>query len=378
VEPGFQLRGVDLERVPNSGQLLVRQLGGICWEAAALAARDPGRLRRLVASVRHPPVPPRRSGVVPSLKRLRGYLPLARLHPDVVHFEWESAAVHYLPLFDTWRTPVVVSCRGSGLNVHPYAGGTEHWVRGYETLFRRAAAVHVVSQAMRVEAERFGTDPAKIRVILPAVDPERFRPPDRPRPRSGTFRVVSVGDLLWVKGHSYALQAVKALVDAGVDVRFDILGGDPGRETGHASELKPLNFTIHDLGLDGRVELHGDVPPSMVCKRMQDADVLLHASVSEGIPTVSVEAMACGLPVVVTDCAGMREAVTDGVEGFVVPKRDPVGMARALTRLWRDPALRDEMGRAGRARVLSDFTLSRETDDFEQLYHAVTGRGPSL
>ena len=162
VEPGFELTGVDLQRVPNSGQLLLRQLGGIGWEAAALAARDPGRLRQLVASVRHPPVPPRRSGVVPSLKRLRGFLPLARLHPDVVQFEWESAAVHYLPLFDTWRTPVVVSCRGSGLNVHPYAGGTEHWVRGYETLFRRAAAVHVVSQAMRAEAERFGSDPAKI------------------------------------------------------------------------------------------------------------------------------------------------------------------------------------------------------------------------
>jgi glycosyltransferase involved in cell wall biosynthesis len=87
--------------------------------------------------------------------------------------------------------------------------------------------------------------------------------------------------------------------------------------------------------------------------------------------------MACGLPVVVTDCGGMREAVTDGVEGFVVPKRDPAGMARALTRLWGDPSLRDEMGRAGRARVLSDFTLSRETDEFEELYRAVTGHGPA-
>jgi colanic acid/amylovoran biosynthesis glycosyltransferase len=376
VEPGLELPGLELRRVRNSGFSLPRHLAGIAWDGAALAASDPARLRRLVASVRHPPVEPRRDGAVPALKRLSAYVPLARVRPDVVAFEWETAAVHYLPLFDVWRTPVVLSCRGSSLNVYPYSGGAEHWVRGYETAFARAAAVHVVSRAMQGEAERFGADPAKIHLILPGVDPDRFRPPEQPRASAGIFRMLSVGTLLWLKGHHYALEAVRELVDAGVDVRLDILGGDPGHETGHSSELRHLNFTIHDLGLAGRVQLHGDVPSSAVCDHMQAADVLLHASVSEGIPTVSLEAMACGLPLVVTDCGGIREVVADGVEGFVVPKRDVAGMTRALRRLSEDASLRERMGRAGRDRVLRHLTLARETDQFEQLYRGVAATGP--
>jgi glycosyltransferase involved in cell wall biosynthesis len=87
---------------------------------------------------------------------------------------------------------------------------------------------------------------------------------------------------------------------------------------------------------------------------------------------VILEAMACGLPVVATDCGGVREAVRDGVEGFVLPPREPALAGAALERLWREPALRERMGRAGRARVLSEFTLEANLDAMERLYGEVT------
>ena len=65
--------------------------------------------------------------------------------------------------------------------------------------------------------------------------------------------------------------------------------------------------------------------------------------------------MSCGLPVVVTDCGGMKEAVTDGVEGFVVPVRDPEAMADALLQLFKDSELRAKMGKAARQRVIKEF-----------------------
>jgi colanic acid/amylovoran biosynthesis glycosyltransferase len=100
--------------------------------------------------------------------------------------------------------------------------------------------------------------------------------------------------------------------------------------------------------------------------------VLLHASLAEGIPNVVLEAMACARPVIVTDSGGTREAVRDGVEGFVVPPRDTNGLVGALRKLWGDPELRRRMGSAGRARVEARFTLARQADLFIDFYSRVT------
>ncbi len=367
------LEGVRLVRIPGGGESAPRKLAGLFADGSKLLIRHPRRFVTLCRAVARPAVTPRRRGARPLIRRLRAAFVLARLRPDVVHFEWESAAVYHLPLFDVWRCPVVVSCHGSGINVHPHTGEHEHFVQGYETVFRKAAAVHVVSEAIKREATSYGLDPAKAWTIRPAVDPFVFRPSTRSA-ASHELRVLAVGDLIWVKGHHYALQAIAHLLDQGVPVRLDLLGGDPSPETGQRSERPLLRFTIRDLGLDGRAELHGDVPSARVLEFLQDADVLLHTSVSEGIPTVVLEAMACGVPVVVSDCGGVREAVSDGVEGLIVPKRDPGAAADALLALWNDPPMRARMGSAGRERVLDEFSLERQADAFDDLYRTVQER----
>ncbi len=103
-------------------------------------------------------------------------------------------------------------------------------------------------------------------------------------------------------------------------------------------------------------------------RRLRASDALLVPSLDEGLPTVVLEAMACGVPVVATDCGGVSEALTDGVEGFLVPPREPEALAAALARLWRDRDLRESMGRAGRRTATSRFTLTRQIDEFLALY----------
>ncbi|MDX6674972.1 MAG: hypothetical protein QOH11_2390 [Solirubrobacteraceae bacterium] len=378
--PDAHVDGAHLVALPDWDEPRRAIVGGLAWGALRLLLASPRRLARLAIASRRAW---RRSGrwaLSPhqrrwrALTRLRSFLVLARLRPDIVHFEWESAAVAHMPLLDVWRCPMVVSCHGT-LHVWTHTSTHAETTDELPSAFAAAAAVHCVSTAVRGEAGRFGVDPAKVRLIPTAVDPAVFHPaPDR-HASDGQLRIVGIGWMKWLKGFEYAVEAVAELLRAGVPARLDLLGGEPAPSSGEPSDRPRVRHAIEELGLTRAVRLHDHVRSSDVVAHLQRADVLLHPSLSEGLPTVVLEAMACGLPVVVTDCGGVREAVTDGVEGVVVPPREPLRMAAALEGLWRDPARRRRMGRAGRARVEGAFSLERQIDAFVDLYEGISANG---
>src|SRR5262249_17297858 len=154
-------------------------------------------------------------------------------------------------------------------------------------------------QAMMQEARKYGLNPNKARVIYPSVDPDFFRPAERQRAKGETFRVIATGGLDWRKGYEYALLSILQLGRMNVPVRLDIIGG--------GSERQRLVYTIHDLGLQGQVHLRGRLNPPEVRDLMQESNAFLLSSLTEGISNAVLEAMSCGLPVVTTDCGGMRE-----------------------------------------------------------------------
>jgi colanic acid/amylovoran biosynthesis glycosyltransferase len=283
-----------------------------------------------------------------------GLVPLANIKTDLVYFPWVLAADRYMDWFQANQVPVVVSLRGSMVNVAPLvpvAGeNVQHTLR---QVFERSTAVHCVSQDIFNTSLRYGLDPARTRVIRPAVDPDMFFPLEN-KPANARFTVITTGSLIWHKGYEYALMTLSNLVDKGVDAEYHIIGEGPERQR--------VLYTIQDLGLQDRVILHGKLPPEEVRNRLQQGDVFMLSSLSEGIANALLEAMSCGLPVVTTDCGGMREAVSDGIEGFVVPTREPEAAADALAKLSRDPALRAKMGNAGRARVQREFSLKQQID----------------
>ncbi|MEK6276631.1 MAG: glycosyltransferase family 4 protein [Actinomycetota bacterium] len=382
--PPFSMSGVDVLHMPDWSAPLHRIVFGVAWDCLRLAVRHPRRLVALLVAFARPS---RRSpvraglGYRPKLRRklreeigwLRLFLPLAALRPDVAHFEWESTAVSYQLIADVWRCPIVISCHG-GLQAYGQSVSYRRVLAGLPAAFERASAVQCVSKIERTEAIRHGLDPAKARLMPCGVDPAVFSPPARGARGGNPMRLMAVGWLRWMKGYEYAVRTVRALLDAGVPARLDVFGGDPLPPVGEPSDRARILHTVSDLGLGDHVRVHGHVPTQTLVDHLRRSHAFLHSSVSEGLPVVILEAMACELPVVAADCGGVREAVRDCVEGFVVPPRDPVRAAAALERLWNEPELRERMGRAGRARVLTAFTLEGHLDGMETLYREVTTR----
>jgi glycosyltransferase involved in cell wall biosynthesis len=139
--------------------------------------------------------------------------------------------------------------------------------------------------------------------------------------------------------------------------------------------LRPdLEQLAVDLNIRERVKflrIRKDIPDLM-----QAADVFALTSLSEAASLTLLEAMASGLPVVVTDVGGNPEIVRHEQEGLLFPRGDAAGCARALQRLLRDPALAQRLGQAGRARAIERYQLSRTVEQYHDLYCRLAGRTP--
>jgi colanic acid/amylovoran biosynthesis glycosyltransferase len=293
-------------------------------------------------------------------RRLAAGARVARLRPDLIHFEFGVAARETMWMGDVARCPMVVSFRGYDLN---YSGLDRP---GYfDAVWRHADVIHCLGEDLWQRAQRRGCPPGKPHALIPpAVDTARFAP-HSDHTAGGPLVILTVARLHWKKGHVYGLQAVRRLVDAGVELEYRIVGTGPHAEAVHAA--------VHDLGLTEHVRLLGAVGHDGVLAELRAADLLLHPAVSEGFGNAVMEAQAAGLPVVCTDADGLRENIADGETGFAVPRRDPAALAAAITRLT-DAGLRARMGAAGRRRVAERFQPDRQIDAFVELYEATLER----
>jgi colanic acid/amylovoran biosynthesis glycosyltransferase len=179
------------------------------------------------------------------------------------------------------------------------------------------------------------------------------------------LRLLSVGRLVGFKGHSTLIEVCRLLRQEGLPVRCKIVGSGP--------QYAMLERRIQQAGLMGVVELAGSLPIGDVYAAMQAADVfvlLTEIDVNgyrDGFPTVILEAMTMGLPVVSTWVSGTPEAVEDQVTGILVPERDALAASAAIRRLLQDPALRSRMGLAGKQRVSRLFPLGQSADQLARL-----------
>ena len=182
-------------------------------------------------------------------------------------------------------------------------------------------------------------------------------PPDRPV-------ILHVAHLRPIKDHPTLLHACAQLRDAGGDFALWLVGYGPdeARLRALADELR-LAGCCHFLG---RRE---DIPTLMAA-----ADIAVLTSRQEGLPGAIMEAMAAGLPVAATDVGGVPELVQPEQTGLLVPPADPAALAAALRRLLADNILRQQLGRAGQARLMSHFQLAAKIDELEAVYYRLADK----
>jgi teichuronic acid biosynthesis glycosyltransferase TuaC len=228
---------------------------------------------------------------------------------------------------------------------------------------RSAACVITVSERLRDFAIGLGADPERVKTIPNGVDVETFLPMERACARerhgiaAGEKIVLSVGALIERKGHHRTMQAVEAVVQAGLECRLVIAGG-AGREGDYRAYLRE---EVSKRGMESRVQFTGPVSPAELAEWMSAADVVSLASTREGWPNVVHEALACGCPVVATDVGGVPDMIPNEQTGFVVPVGDQVALdaalLRALNRSWDRAAI------SARARERSWARVATEVSD---------------
>jgi glycosyltransferase involved in cell wall biosynthesis len=154
------------------------------------------------------------------------------------------------------------------------------------------------------------------------------------------------------------LDAARLVLEARPDVRFVLAGIGPLRDR--------LQHQASSLGIAHAVRFPGFVDDAI--GMMASFDVFALSSLHEGLPTVAIESLAAGVPVVATNVGGTSEVVDDGVSGILVPPRSPETLAKAILGLLEDEGLRRKMGQDGAVTVRRRFSIQRRVGQIESLY----------
>jgi glycosyltransferase involved in cell wall biosynthesis len=191
-------------------------------------------------------------------------------------------------------------------------------------------------------------------------------------PASGIPRIISVGRYVEKKGFRDLIEACRLLRDRGIPFACDIIGGGPLE--------KALQAQMDAARLGGFVSLLGPRGQEEVRARLAQAQVFVLACViesdggSDNLPTVIVEAMASGLPVVSTRVGGVPEMVSDGVDGSLVSPNSPAQLADAIARILGNPALAESFAARARETAREKFAIENTTRSLKRLLvkHGVT------
>ena len=208
-------------------------------------------------------------------------------------------------------------------------------------------------------------------VIRNGIDISEFTPtPVRIAP--SPFRFCAVGTVYELKNPVRVVTAVAELAKRGVPAfRLDWYGrlglkGDNDPSPAYQEAIQ----AAHRLGVLDIITFHGDTQG--ILRAYQSADGLIHASIQEGFPNAVVEAMACGLPIVVSRVSDLPLVVREARNGFLFDETDPVSIADAMERLIRTPlSVRLEMGQRSRDLAVRWFGQERFINEFERLYESM-------
>lgn len=276
---------------------------------------------------------------------------LQNFKPDVLN-------AHYASGYGTLARrcgvkPLLLSVWGSDVYDFPYQGRFNHHLLVKN--LRSATAIASTSYAMAEQVKKVLCIQKKIYITPFGVDTEVFCPCGGSA--DGRLTVGIVKALEPKYGVEYLIKGFSMLKNRLIKEKKMPPLGIVLEIYGSGSLLPELKKLAAGLNIGGETFFHGAVPHSQVPGIISGFDIYCAPSISdsESFGVAAVEAMACGVPVIVGDVDGFKEVVRDRVTGFIVTRRDCVTIANKLYELACNPELRREMGQAGRRHVIENY-----------------------
>jgi len=292
---------------------------------------------------------------------------LRELKPDVMHSHSSKAGILARRAAARIGEMKIVHTV-HGLPFHPFQSIAANLL--YKMLERKAArqtdAILSVADAMTHQALAAGVGrPEQYTTVYSGMDvsPYLTRPP-----AADTFRhslglqkndvlVTQISRLAELKGHEYIIQAARGIEDARVHFCF----------VGDGRWRAKIEGWIRKAGLEARFHLTGLLPPERMPEIMHASDIVVHASLREGLARAIPQAMLAGKPVISFDVDGASEVVDDHT-GILLPPRDVDDLQSAIETLAASPPLRAQLGRTGQSRCRERFDHNRMVDQIESVY----------
>jgi glycosyltransferase involved in cell wall biosynthesis len=279
--------------------------------------------------------------------------------PDVVHaLRWTSGLAALAAARDM-RIPVVQSFDSLGVaerrhHVIPRDAGTER-IRLEPAIGRSASAVLAGSSDEESDLTRLGVPRRSIRVVPCGVDTDEFSPEGPVAERATRPRLVTVADLTEHDALATLLHAMSKVPGADLVVA----GGPPTAQLRDDLSFRRLVKLADSLGVSGQVTFAGHVGRAALPPLLRSADLLVNVSEYDPSGMTSVQAMACGTPVIATAVGGQVDAVVDGTTGILVPPGRPALLAQRIRQLLAHPMLLEAFSVAAADRARSRYCWDR-------------------
>jgi len=275
-----------------------------------------------------------------------------------LHFGFTTMALQSEHVAKSIAAKMAVSCRGYDMDVYPLKN-----IDSYNLVWKHVDKVHAISEYMLAMAAENGKHPQTgAAIITPAVDASLFKHNiEKQIDKTKPIRITTIARLHWIKGLDYTLEALALLKAKGIKFNYEIIG--------EGSEYESLRFAVHEEGLDGLVSFSGKLSHLETLKKLEDSDIYIQYSQSEGFCNAVLEAQAMSCLCIVSDGGALPENVLDNKTGWVVPKRNPVALAESISSVLNMDKLALKAVRSNaRERVLKEFTIKNQIQSFIDFY----------
>jgi glycosyltransferase involved in cell wall biosynthesis len=281
-----------------------------------------------------------------------------RDRPDVAHAYYWTGGLAALAVSRSQHIPVVQTFFSLGAAEHRHQlpdRGPAGRIRLEASIGRSVSGVLASSSEEEQELSALGVPSDVVRLVPCGVDTEKFDPHGPAEPRGKRPRLLAFGPLTQRQGLDTVVRSLARVPEA----ELVIVGGAPGRALSSDPGYRALAGLAGSTGVRDRVTFTGAVAPDKVPGWLRSADLVLSMASHEPFGITTIQAMACGIPVIASSVGANEDAVIDGTTGILIPPGRPQLLAGKVRELLASPVRRGALGAAAADRARSRYSWNR-------------------